>query len=158
MQHKITGHTYIGSTSKHAKKRFRQHTSDILKYHETGQRSTSVARFLGATFCNWRPGTLNGNIIRNSINYSILWQGKTLSTLQTFGTPTCKLCSKERLEIYKRARFKRETLINDRTHLFEACKHKTAFHRYEEGAQCTDETCQSRKGPTRSNHREVISV
>ena len=158
MQHKVTGHVYIGSTSKHAKKRFQQHTSDIMRYHEKGSKSTSVARFFACTFINWKPGDLSARLVRNSINYSILWQGKPLSTVQTFGTPTCKLCSKKRLEIYKRARFKGRTLINDRTHLFEACKHRPDFHRYTEQEPCTDETQGSRKGPARSNHRVLISM
>ena len=157
MQHRHTGHCYIGSTSCTAKSRFQQHNSQIVRCHETGQRSTSVAKFFAATLMNWRPGTVSARLVRNQTKYSILWQGNPLSTVQTFGTPSCKLCSKERLEIYKRARFKRATLINERTNLFEACNHKPSFHRYKVD-ECTDETQQSRKGPAESNHRVLVSV
>ena len=158
MQHKHTNHCYIGSTTCPAKTRFQRHTSQTIKCHETGERSTSVAKFFAATLMNWRPGTVSSNLVRNQTNYSILWQGNPLSTVQTFGTPHCKLCSKERLEIYKRARFKRATLINERTNLFEACNHKPSFHRYKVD-DCTDETRRSRKGPAESNHRApVVSV
>ena len=157
MQHRHTGHCYIGSTSCTAKSRFQQHNSQTVRCHETGQRSTSVAKFFAATLMNWRPGTVSARLVRNQTKYSILWQGNPLSTVQTFGTPSCKLCSKERLEIYKRARFKRATLINERTNLFEACNHKPSFHRYKVD-ECTDETQQSRKGPAESNHRVLVSV
>ena len=158
MEHAITGHVHMGSTSQHVKDRWRNHTSAILKCHRDGKKSASVARFVAATLINFQPGVLNTKIVRSHLKYSILWQGNPLSVVQTFGTPTCKLCSRERLEIYKRARFKRNTLINERTDLFEACKHKAAFHRYEQEAPCTDETQGSRKGPARSNHRVLISV
>ena len=95
-------------------------------------------------------------VIGRPFECSVLWQGNPLSTVQTFGTPHCKLCSKERLEIYKRARYKRETLINDRTNLFEACNHKPSFHRYKVD-ECTDETQESRKGPAESNHRVLVA-
>ena len=50
----------------------------------------------------------------------ILWQGNQLSTAQTFGTPSCEVCSKERPEIHKRARFKRATLTNEKAEISEA--------------------------------------
>ena len=87
MQHKVTGHVCIGSTSKHAKKRFQQQTSDITRHHEKGTKSTSVARFFACIFTDWKPGDSSARLVRNSINCSILWQGKPLPTVQTFGTP-----------------------------------------------------------------------
>ena len=128
MKSRCTNHCYIGSTSCHAKTRFQHHTSNVVQCHATGKKSTSAARFFAALLMNFRPGTVSARLVRNQIEYSILWQGNPLSTVQTFGTPHCKLCSKERLEICKRARHKRDTLINDRTNLFEACNHKPSFH------------------------------
>ena len=147
---------YIGSTSNHAKTRFQNHTSQIIQCHETGKRSTSAAKFFAAALMNFRPGTVSATLVRSQIEYSILWQGNPLATVQTFGTPHCKLCSKERLETYKRARHKRDTLINERTNLFEACLHKPSFHRYKVD-ECTDETQESRKGPAESNHRALVA-
>ena len=103
-QHIHTNHCCTGSTTRPAKTRFQQHTSQILKCHETGKESTSVAKFFAAAQMNWRPGTATAGPVRNHTKCSILWQGNPPSTVQTFGTPSCKLCSKERLEMCKRAR------------------------------------------------------
>ena len=128
MQNIHAKHCCTGSTSCTAKSRFQRHTTQILKCHETGQKSTSVARFFAATLMNWRPGTVTANLVRHQTKCSILWQGNPLSTVQTFGTPSCKLCNKERLEICKRAKFKRAMPMNERTDLFEACNHKPSFY------------------------------
>ena len=117
-----TNHCHIGSTSCHAKTRFQNHTTQIIQCHETGKKSTSAARFFAAALMNFRPGTVLARSVRCQTEHSVLWQGNPLSTVQTFGTPHCKLCSKERLEMCKRARYKRDALINERTNLFEASK------------------------------------
>ena len=136
--------------------RFQKHTTQIIQCHETGKRSTSAARFFAATLMNFRPGTVSARLVRCQTECSILWQGNPLSTVQTFGPPHCKLCSKERLEMCKRARCKRDTLINERTDLFEACCHKPSFHRCKVD-ECTDETQESRKGPADSDHRVLLA-
>ena len=46
--------------------------------------------------------TLAPRLVRNNINYSIIWLGHTLSAINTFGTSKCRLCNKEKLEIMKR--------------------------------------------------------
>ena len=48
-----------------------------------------------------------------------------------FGKATCKLCMKERLSILRNLRTKQDSIINSRTELYGACRHKTKFHRYE---------------------------
>ena len=137
-----------------------QHNRDAIRHHTNGKGGTSFARHFGTMFINWRKGTVTQRLIRNNINYSILWKGNPLSTVKTFGTPHCKLCAKERLEIMKRARLKPSTLINKKRDLYEACNHKPQFHRYtNKETPSTDETQESRKGQTtESNHRATASV
>ena len=62
--------------------------------------------------------------------HRILWQGNAVSAAKTFGTKKCVLCAKERWEIAKRMKDNPEKIINERTELFGACKHKPTFHRY----------------------------
>ena len=100
---------------------------------------------------------VSARLVRHQIEHSIPWQGNPLSTVQTFGTPSYRLRSKERLETHKRARFKRATLINERTNLFEACNHKPSFHQCKVD-ECTDETQESQKGPAESVHRALVSA
>ena len=137
-----------------------QHNRDAIRHHTNGKGGTSFARHFGTMFINWRKGTVTQRLIRNNINYSILWKGNPLSTVKTFGTPHCKLCAKERLEIMKRARLKPSTLINKKRDLYEACNHKPQFHRYtNKETPSTDETQGSRKGQTtESYHRVLASV
>ena len=154
----LTGDVYIGSTHQHLKTRMQQHNKQAIRCHKTGTSATSFARYFGTFFQNFE--VLSPRLIRNSINYSILYQGNPLSVVQTFGTPNCRLCSKERIEILKRSRHKPQSLINKRQELYEACKHKPQFHRYKVEEASTDETSNSRKSQSaaRSNHRVLISV
>ena len=152
----ITGRVYIGSTHQHLKKRMQQHNTDAIRFHRSGKKSTAFAEHFGTVFMNFKQ--LTPRLLRNNITYSILWKGNPLSTVKTFGTPHCKLCTKEKLEILKRARYKPGTLINRRRDLHEACKHKPQFHRYHDEENSTDETRDSRKGPAKSDHRVYVSV
>ena len=43
--------------------------------------------------------------IRNLMKVSILWQGKPISNMKTFGKLNCTLCMKERLAIFKAKKF-----------------------------------------------------
>ena len=137
------GKVYVGSTHQHLKKRMQRHHSDTIKMHKgqsTG--STAFARHFATQLQNFP--VLTPTIIRNFIDYSVLWRGNPLSSVKTFATPHCKLCSKERTEILKRARYKPHLLINIRTGLYESCNHIPQFHRFKEGDDdSTDETQES---------------
>ena len=152
----VTGRDYIGSTHQHLKNRMQQHHRDAIRFHKKGAKSTAFAEHFGTVFANFQQ--LTPTLLTNSITYSVLWKGNPLSTVKTFRTPHCKLCTKEKLEILKRARYKPRTLINRKRDLHEACNHKPHFHRYHDEETSTDETRDSRKGPAKSNHRVFACV
>jgi hypothetical protein len=60
----------------------------------------------------------------------VLWKGKPLSCVKTFGTKMCKLCAKERLAILKLCR-KTKRAINVCNEIYGACRHKPRFHRFD---------------------------
>ena len=73
----------------------------------------------------------------------ILWQGNPLSCVKSFGSLTCRLCTKERLYIHKAMRKEEEEgtcrLINSCNEYYGACRHIPRFHRYQRYDQSTDE-------------------
>jgi len=123
-----TGKVYIGSTHQFVKERMKRHNNDVITCQKTGISRTSFSYHFAKILQNFQP--ITSKVIRNSIKYSILWQGRPMSTVQTFGTSHCRLCAKEKIEIMKRARYKPTSLINKRTDLYEACKHKPQIHRF----------------------------
>ena len=133
---KATGKVYIGSTHRTVKDRMEEHNSDIKICQKTGKSKSSFSSHFATVLQNFNPITTK--LIKNSINYSILWQGNPLSTVQTFGTSRCRLCAKERIEIMKRARHKPLTLINRRIDFYESCKHIPQVHRFK--AELDDST------------------
>ena len=154
------GPNQTNKNNQYLKKSMQKHNNDAIRHHTTGKGGSSFATHFGTIFINWRKGTVSQRLIRNSIDYSILWKGNPLSTVKTFGTAHCKLCAQERLEIMKRARYRSNTLINKKRDLYEACNHKPQFHRYKPTEMTsTDETHRSRKGTnTESYHRVTASV
>ena len=73
----------------------------------------------------------------------ILWQGHPLSTVKSLRQLTYRLCSKERLYLYKaRLKDKEEdesNLINSCNEFYGACRHVPRFHRYQRCEPSTDE-------------------
>ena len=124
----LTGKLYIGCTQTILKKRMKQHFVDAKKLHEKGLSSSSYARHFA--YHLQRFPIINPALQRSISTYSFLWQGKPLSTVKTFATPTCILCNKERLEIFKLSRTKPHLMMNSCNELFGACRHKPHFHRY----------------------------
>ena len=65
---------------------------------------------------------------------SILWQGKPISNMKTFGKLNCTLCMRERMELLKAKNLdkmrKNKYLINSSTEVYGACRHKPKFHRF----------------------------
>ena len=64
------------------------------------------------------------------VQMRIVWQGNPISCMETFGTYSCGLCVKERLEILPISRINPNLLINLRNRIHGACRHKTKFHRF----------------------------
>ena len=133
---KASGMKYIGSTHQFIKKRMQGHNNNVITCQQTGTSKTSFARHFSTILQNFQP--ITNKIIRNSIEYSILWQGNSISTTQTFGTSNCRLCTQEKIAIIKAAKLDPTALINKRRDLHEACKHKAQFHRFKD-SDSTDE-------------------
>ena len=72
--------------------------------------------------------------IRKLAKVSILWQGKPISNMKTFGKLNCSLCMRERLSIIKALKrdknLKTKDVINSNNEIYGACCHKPKFHRY----------------------------
>jgi hypothetical protein len=67
---------------------------------------------------------------RDMITSEIIWKGNPMTVVKSFGKNSCKLCSRERMEIIKHAFNPECRTIN--SHLEEihcACRHLPQFHR-----------------------------
>ena len=64
------------------------------------------------------------------IKVEVVWQGRALTCVKTFGTKGCALCSKERVEILKIARGSPQLAINSCNEIYGSCRHRPRFHRY----------------------------
>ena len=49
---------------------------------------------------------------------------------ENFMKPNCNLCMQERLTILKMIHDKHVTVMNKNSEIYEACRHKTCFHRF----------------------------
>ena len=89
-------------------------------------------------------GTVKKNVkdfIKIKVN--ILWQGDPLSCLPTFGTRTCKLCTKERYAIIKLTRMTPHLAINKCNEVHGACHHRPRFHRFDHSENTNSSTDES---------------
>ena len=68
---------------------------------------------------------------RSWIDISILWQGNPIHTVNTFGTPHCSLCLRERAAILHALSTDSSRLLNTRMDLYSGCRHKSRFHTFE---------------------------
>ena len=122
------GRFYIGSTQQHVKARMNGHFGNVrdLINHDTPADSF-------ATYCADKLETKEGSQrvkagdARNLVkSVDILWQGHPLSTVKSFQSLTCWLCSQERLFLYKaRLKDKEEggtpLLINSCSEFYGTC-------------------------------------
>ena len=83
-------------------------------------------------FASIIPKGMERKDLKDHIGYKteVLWKGKPLSVVKTFGTKLCKLCAKERLAILKLCR-KTKKAINVCNEIYGACRHKPRFHRFD---------------------------
>ena len=103
-----------------------------------GIKSDSHAKHFGSQLKLFKK-TINPNLVRNTYTSKILWQGSSISTVNSFGTAHCQLCNRERLEILKRSKKDPNNLINSCNEIFGACRHQTRFHKYVKADTSTDE-------------------
>ena len=89
----------------------------------------------------------------------IIWQGNPISCMKTFRQLNCRLCMRERLEILKMGKKEPRKLINSRSEIYGACRHKPRFHRYfMNGPTSADEGLKSRKdGPQPTGSADSIA-
>ncbi len=131
---KHSGKFYIGNTQRTVKERITQHFTDTKNLLYNEQSSDSWAKHFANIFQNCKDKTgeerLNNTMQRNMIDIEILWQGNPISCVKSFRTSNCKLCTKERIAIYKHSKTHPDLLINSCNELYGACRHKPKFHRY----------------------------
>ena len=134
---------YIGNTQQFFKKRMQQHHNEVRKLHQLGERSDSYAKHFASTF---KPDEIpTPDLQRENITCSIIWQGRPISTVKTFGSRNCALCARERLEILKQSRKDPNSIINSCNEIYGACRHNPKFHRYEKQTPSTDESLEDER-------------
>ena len=140
---KDTGKFYIGNTQQAYKKRMAAHYSDVRRLVLTGKKSDSFASHFSSFFDTESKPT--PSLLREKIDFSILWQGNPLSVQKSFGTRTCRLCLKESTYILKKLHTNPNKLINHNSEIYTSCHHKTRFHRFPKLNNGTDEPRTGRK-------------
>jgi hypothetical protein len=127
-----TGKVYIGNTQQHLKKRMQQHFQDVRKMVLTETRSDSFAYHFAESISPPSDKSIKLKIREMiDIKCEVLWQGRPMSCVKTFGTKSCALCAKERIEILKIARESPHLAINSCNEIYGGCRHKPKFHRYQ---------------------------
>ena len=90
---------------------------------------------------------------------SILWQGKPISNMKTFGKLNCTLCMSERMELIKARNLdkmmKNNKMINSSTEIYGASRHKPKFHRFK--CSQTSSTDEGLKSPERGAKKSSFS-
>ena len=107
---------------------------DTKRLFVSGKRSDSFANH----FYQLVPEGTQKKEVRNFVKVSvnILWQGNPMSCVKTFGTPGCKLCSKERMAILNLTRKTPHLAINKCNEVYGACRHRPRFHRFTQSRIC----------------------
>ena len=80
----------------------------------------------------WRRNTKSiptAGMLREALDYNILWQGDPFSCSKTFGKLTCKLCQKERVALLRHSWMDEANMLNDRNEIHGSCRHRARFHR-----------------------------
>ena len=100
--------------------------------------------------------------LKKLLKVRILWQGKAISTMKSFGRLDCQLCMKERIHILQGLesdrKAKTNTLINASSELYGSCRHKPKFHRYQICLPIISTDEGSLRSPEKSNSEtEIIS-
>ena len=94
---------------------------------KSGQKSDSFASHFAQHF---EPGeTIKPCQVREIMQVEILWQGKPISCMKTFGKNSCSLCMRERCCILDAYNENPRKLINSKSETYGGCRHLTRFHR-----------------------------
>ena len=127
---KNTGKFYIGSTAKGLKERMKGHFNNVKKLLDGKENySDTFARHFEKIYREkFKTDKHDITKLRILVTYEILWMGNPLSTVGTFGTHNCKLCSEEKLAILFGFSRKNCKMINKCGEIYGCCRHKVNFH------------------------------
>ena len=132
-----TGKVYIGSTMQTFKKRFGQHCQNARELFHSGKHSTCLARHI---VNQWDQETcFTPTQVRSSMELGILWSGKMIGCMKSFGRLGCRLCAEEKLAILRAHRDPSVELMNSITDIYEPCRHRARFHKLEYCRPCADD-------------------
>ena len=123
---------YIGSTQQTFRKRMDGHFSDLQRLLKNGHKSYSFAAHSVQHF----NSTTSRTKLRKCMTFKVLKQMNMIDAMKTFTKPNCNLCMREHLTILKMIRDKPVTVMNKKSEIYGACRHKTCFHRF---FLCTDD-------------------
>ena len=143
-----TNKVYIGCTQQSVKERMQGHEDDVRVKYLFKEKSDTYANHFAAQL---PPGLdqLSVSDVRSHvpIKYSILWQGRPLTTTKRFGTNGCILCAKERTAIMRMAHCQPTKLINSSNEFYGSCPHNPTFHLFyrKEPPPSTDEAVKAEK-------------
>ena len=118
---------YLGSTQQHLKERTNQHCDDVRYLVKSGKKSDSFASHFAQHFN--KGDSVSRSEVRKLLDVEIIWQGKPISCMKTFGKNTCSLCMRERCCILDACNENPKKLINSKSEIYGGCQHRTRFHR-----------------------------
>ena len=125
-----------------------EHRKDIAYYIGKGKSKTTFGSHIGHYFRQNRPTSASkpsDKMIGMAFKVDVLWQGNPISCMKSFKRYDCRLCMKEKFEIYKAQRDNPEKLINQNTELYGGCRHHPTFHRFLNNNPGTDEADDAEK-------------
>ena len=156
------GKYYIGNTQRKVKERMSDHFRETKDLVNTGKASDSFAKHFSQHLYSLKDRKENKQVTANDVRQitrvKVLWQGRAVSCMKTFGKVTCRLCMQERLEIHKALLTEKKNktfqLINSAHELYGACRHKTRFHRFEslQSPSADEEQTRSENSMERKNN------
>ena len=117
---------YIGNTQQTFKKIMDAHSSNLQCLLKNRQKSDSFA----AHFVQHFNTTKSRTDVHKYMTFKVVKQLNPIGTMKTFTKPNCNIFMQERLTILKKLREKRVTFMNKNLEVYEACRHKTTFHRF----------------------------
>ena len=153
-------HVYIGVTQRTLKRRVQEHISAVNSKPMTDKKGKPVEKSRLSIHLaqrnHWpeldateKPSPA---LIRSKLRIEILYRANPISAVRTFGTHSCKICMKERMEILKSSFNPSVKLMNSRSEIHGKCKHHPDFHRFS-----TDESHEDKKVEQSSlnNHDQI---
>ena len=115
------------------------HFSDIQSLLKNWHKSDSFSAHYGQHF----KSTMSRTDSHKCMAFKLVIQINPIIAMNSFMKRYCNLCAEENLSILKNLHEKNVTLMNKKLEIYEACRHKTTFHRF---FLSTDDTINGWKG------------